>query len=149
MGEALSDLFGAECIRAERLDYYWPLIMRELERHPEIWEDYWTPESLYGDVVNGMLQLWGFGDEKTMHLVVFTRIAEYPAARHLHIVLALGDEMDKFLPLMEATFERFAMASGCRFAEISNARPGWERKLRRFRRRGVVLRCDVPKETIQ
>jgi hypothetical protein len=46
---------------------------------------------------------------------------------------------------MEATFERFANENNCDGVEIINARVGWERKLKRFKRTGLVLKAWVPK----
>jgi len=121
---------------------YWPMVSQELDTIPQYWTDYWTKDFINGSVVNESWQAWGFGKIGVVNVVVLSQILMYPASKVLQIMLAFGNSLDKCLPLMEATFERFAMETRCDVVEIVG-RPGWEKKLPRFRRYAVVLRAEV------
>jgi hypothetical protein len=121
---------------------YWPEIERALDKVPHIWQTHWTKESLYEGAMSGRFQVWGFGASGLLNVIVFTQVAEFPAARILEIFLAFGNSLDSALPVMEATFEKFAQVTGCQTCEIIGRR-GWARKLPRFKEHRTVLRWDV------
>lgn len=132
----------------EEWEAHWPQIQRSLDLIREYWEDLWTKESIYDCVMMGRWQAWGFGVERDdLNVIVLTQITDFPAGRLLQIVLCWGNQLDKLLPTMEGAFERFAIESESRVCEIWG-REGWERKLPRFKRFGVVLRARVPKRGV-
>jgi hypothetical protein len=137
--------FDAEARRISPQEWsvYWPDISRELDTIPQYWEPYWTKEFMYGSVMSGGWQAWGFGDVGKINVIVITQLIVYPASRVLQMVLAFGNSLDLVAPLIEATFERFAAEAECEYCEIVG-RPGWERWFPRFKRVAVVLRCEVP-----
>jgi hypothetical protein len=145
VGEALNYGVEAKRIHIEEWQIHWPLIDRELDTIPQYWEDYWTKDFIRNQVVSGDWQAWGFGDIGLIRVIVLTQIIVYPANTFLQILLAFGNSLEKCLPHMEATFERFANENNCDGVEIINARVGWERKLKRFKRTGLVLKSWVPK----
>lgn len=130
----------------EWVDFHWPYVRDILVQIPEIWEDYWTLDSIFEFVVSGRWQAWGFGkSEGQMNVVVITEVCQMPAKRFLVARLSFGNSLEKVLPQIEATMEKFAMEAGCDFMEIVG-RPGWEkRSFGRFKRHAVVLRVEVPK----
>jgi hypothetical protein len=132
-------------VQPEEWEVHWPHISESLDRIPQHWSDYWTKESIFEQVMRGEWQAWGFGTEPDLlNVIVLTQLIDYPAGRVLQIVLAFGNHVEECLPVMEAVLERFAIVAGARWCEICG-RTGWERKLPRFRRRGVILRAEVPK----
>ncbi len=150
MGEALSETRAVERtsetrrISPEEWSIQWPNISESLDRIPQYWADYWTKEYINWCVVTGTWQAWGFGTESLqLNVIVLTNVVDFPANRFLQIPLAFGNHLEEMLPLIEATLERFAVEAECDICELVG-RFGWERKLKRFKRRGVVLRCAVP-----
>ena len=137
--------FEAEArrISPEEWVVYWPMISRELDTIPQWWEVYWTKDYINSSVISGNWQAWGFGDVDKVNIIVLTQIMLYPANRILQIMLAFGNSLELCLPLMEATFERFAVETHSRYCEFIG-RSGWGPKFPRFKSVGVVFRCEVP-----
>src|SRR5262245_60374989 len=103
----------ARRISIEEWNTHWPKISAALDRIPQFWADYWTKESINGAVVQGQWQAWGFGGIGDINIVVLTQIMSFPASRILQMILAFGNDLERLLPLMEATFERFAIETEC------------------------------------
>jgi hypothetical protein len=120
----------------------WPEMERQLKFIPHVWDTHWTIDSIREAVVAGHWQAWGFGPINTVRVTVFTYLAHFPAGTVLQIPIAFGNSLDVVLPVMEATFERFAQEMNCNYAEIYG-RVGWEKKLKDFKRVAVVLRRKV------
>ena len=139
--------FRGGIIPIDEIDEYWPHICGELDKHPELWNIYWTKEALYSHVMDRRFQVWAFGPPDLINVIVFTEIAVSPANRVLRIFIAFGNSLDQALPAMEATLERFARANDCAVCEIVG-RPGWKRKIPRLREVASVLRFDVEKERV-
>lgn len=126
---------------------HWEAMKKELDRIPHTWAPYWTKESMFECLTSGHWQAWGFGPTNVIRVTVFTTIALFPIGPVLQITLAFGNSLDALLPVMEATFERVAAVGNCVRCEIVG-RPGWERKLRKFKRIAVVLSRDVEREKV-
>lgn len=123
----------------EDFQTHWPSIQKELDRNPGIWADYFTKQSIYDAVLKNTIQVWGFSEDGKIRMIVFTKLTEYPRGTVLHIMMILGNSLDRLLPQMEATLENFAHATGCIMCEIIG-REGWVRKLsHRFKKRAVVM----------
>ena len=63
--------------------------------------------------------MWGFGPKDEIRIFVFTQIIHFPANRVLQAFLCFGNSLDEALPIIEATFERFAMETECSRLEIT------------------------------
>lgn len=148
VGESSKRKFEAVRISPEEYLSYWPYIDRELDCIPEIWSHHWTKESLYEGGMSGRFQVWGFGPPDKVNLIVFTQVAEFPAARILQVFLAFGNSLEDSLELIEATFERFAKEAECQYCEIFG-RKGWQKKLPRFKVEQVIMRCRVSDYRVQ
>jgi len=154
MEEALASAVDKEFeVEAQRITprqwaVYWPDVEKQLDTIPQYWMPYWTKDFINASVMLERWQAWGFGDIGSVNLIALTHIIEYPGARVLQMMLAFGNELDAVAPLMEATFERFASETRCDYCEIVG-RPGWEKKFNRFKRVGVVLRCEVQRIGVQ
>ena len=134
-------------IAPDTMGFYWPLISAELDKVPEIWNVHWTKEALYQSVMTGRFQVWGFGPNNMLNVIVFTEIAAYPANRILRIFLAFGNSLEIALPVIAATLERFAQISDCPICEVIG-RIGWERKLPQCKKIGSILRYEVGKQRV-
>lgn len=137
-------------IEVERLDgskfsYYWPTISRELDTCSQHWDWWWTKETLYGLTMDGTFQCWGAGTDTELKVIVFSRIAHYPANTILQIFLAFGNGLESVEDGLIATFERFAHETKCTLVEMYG-RPGWGRKYRKigFQRVSTVIAARVP-----
>jgi hypothetical protein len=111
---------------------YWPWIERELDTVSHTWYGHWTKESLRDLALCGQFQVWGFGPPNQIRIVVFTQLIHYPAGIVLQGFLSFGNSLDLALPIMEATFERFALETGCWRCEIVG-RKSWGRKIGNLR----------------
>lgn len=132
-------------ILPEEWGHHWPQVSEALDRIAPFWSDYWTKDWIREAVMSGIWYAWGFGKTPgELNIIVLTQIIDFPANRILQVLLAFGNNLDKLLPTMEAALEKFAALSNCRYVEIVG-RPGWERKLPRFRRHAVLMRTSVPK----
>jgi hypothetical protein len=127
MGEVMSE-WQAELLTDEKLEIYWPFIQQELQRVPHIWSRRWTIEWFWQAANSGFMQVWGLGPQNAIHVVAFTQIAVYPAARAISITLLFGHGVDKAIPLLSATLQQFARSQECEFIECVG-RAGWTKKL--------------------
>lgn len=118
---------------------HWPRIAQTLDMHPEAWADYYTKQDIYDGVMSESLQAWAFSKDSIIRVILFTTIINYPTLRVLHVMLAIGNGIEEFIPQIEGTLESFGRAAGCKMCEVVG-RPGWERKLGpRFKKRAVVM----------
>lgn len=119
-----------EQLSPERFSHFWPLIQKELEKIPHIWEDYWTVDSIFEASLCGTLQCWAIGGEDgAATMVVWTRISHFPSNRILQVCLAFGSCPDSYIATLDATLEDFAKHVGCQIIEVLG-RLGWNKKLK-------------------
>lgn len=137
MGQTLED-YKTELMNVEAIDRYWPLIDKELDRVPQMWQPYYTKEFLREAALSGYFNVWGVGPSEEIHLVVFTRILEYPGAKVLRVFFAFGNHLAECLPSLTGALEKLANNTECDFCEIAG-RIGWEKKVPGFKRSGVTL----------
>jgi len=137
-------------LNRKEIEYYWPSLCDELEKVPHIWDKWWTLDALKTGVDMGYIQLWGCGTDKKLELMLFTKNSTFPAANILEVFIAVGNQLDRLLPVIVATLHRFANESNCQRVHVFG-RFGWEKKLREigFKRDHVVLSYEVPKLTLQ
>ena len=150
MGEALNANAGAggeltvSFMTPPYVDFYWSSIERELDTIPHVWQERWTKEELFAAVVYGRMQLWAVGPKEQYRLVVFTQISGSAAGRVLEVVLAFGRGLPEALPVLDATFEKFALSQGCVRIDV-HGRSGFEKALRPlgFRRSCVIMSREL------
>lgn len=136
--ELLTRHYRTELMDAEAFDKYWPQMARELDTVSHIWNRYYTKEYLYSAGMVGEFQTWAVGPPSEIRLVVFTKIAIYPASRILQVFLAFGNDVERCLPSLVATLEKAVNDTGCDFCDVIG-RPGWEKLLPGFKKECVVL----------
>lgn len=140
--------YRTELMSRDKVEHYWPQISAELDKVPHIWQTWFTKEYLYAAPWNGDMNVWGVGPDDQVRMVVYTRVSIFPASRILQILLALGNDLERCLPSLEATIESFAQRTECDFCEIYG-REGWIKKLKGFRKTAVVLTKKINKFTVQ
>lgn len=147
MGETLGHETGVTQYQTSTLDAdtyerLWPQIERQLDLVPHIWQDYFTKEYLRTVALHKEVYAWCTGqvdgDDITARIIIYGRFIETPAGRGLQFFLALGNDLDRCLPALQASFEKVARDMGVDFVEVYG-RPGWVRKLEGFRQTGVIL----------
>lgn len=133
-----------EMLTPEKFELYWPSISKQLDYIPHVWSIWWTKDYIRQMVMQGLWQCWGVGDGMAITVVTFTQIVNFPANKVFQVILAFGEGIDKALPTLVASYEKFASGMGCTMAEVTG-RPGWEAKLRAhgFRRQTVILTRTV------
>lgn len=129
-----------ELMNADQFRHYWPLMEKQLDFVPHLWELWWTKESLYEGVCSERFQCWGVSQNNIIIAVIFSQVAIYPANVVFQAFLAFGDGLIEAVDEIEATFERYCQIREVTVAEICG-RPGWESVLRKrgFGRTGTVL----------
>ena len=133
----------ARRISPDEWSVHWSRISQELDTIPQWWEPYWTKDFINHAVMSQGWQAWGFGDYNTINMIVLTQMIIYPGSKVLQMMLAFGNNLALCAPLIDATMERFAVETGCKYAEIVG-REGWVQYFPRFKKVAVVLRCEVP-----
>lgn len=125
----------------DELMHYWPDIAQSLALVPHTWEDSYTLDSLLHGALEQKLQVWAVGDDTRHRVILFTDVLLTSAGdRHLRIFLAVGQGIVEYLPMLDATLDRFAEIQGCSHVFIEG-RDGWERMLRSigFKKRHITL----------
>lgn len=130
--------------RAKDVLHYWPDIVRALECVPHIWEDDYDLDVLYQEVLDHKVQVWGIGDSGKWKVVLFTDVVQNTKGKTLRLFLAFGQGLDKFIPMLDATLEKFARVQGCNTIAVVG-RQGWIRKLRAigFRKELTIISRPV------
>lgn len=138
MGEVVD--FVVEYLAPPYADAQWPMIERELDKVPHIWQGRWTKDTLLTAILHQRMQLWVAGKDGVYHVVVFTQIALFPEGNILEVVLAFGNNFLEALPTLEATLDKFAQSQNCVQIDVIG-RGGFERLLAPygFKRSSVVV----------
>lgn len=128
----------AHLLTTTQFEHYWPLIQAEMDKVRHTWELWWTKESFYAATMEGYMQAWAIGSPTEIHLVAFTQIVYYPANVMLRITLLIGNGLDKYYDIAEATIEKYARDRGCAYMEV-HGRRGWQRRISKVATHGVML----------
>lgn len=94
-------------------------------------EDGWTIDAVEAEIREQRATFWPMANSAAV-----TQVMDYPKGKVLRVWLAGGDlnELTHFLP----AGENYARMNGCIGVEME-ARPGWERVLKGYRKHAVVL----------
>ncbi len=121
--------------------HYWPDIANSLAKVSHIWDDCYTLDSLLHGALEQKIQIWSAGDDIQHKIILFTDVLLTPEGnRYMRIFLAVGEGIEEYLPMLDATLDRFAQIQGCTHILIEG-RSGWERLLKPigFKKRHVAL----------
>jgi hypothetical protein len=155
MGEAMNpgvdvmqDL-QLELLEGEKLCIYWPMIWKQISAVPHTWT-HWTEDYIHASCFDGTFQIWAAGTREKIELIIFTQIVYYPIGKVLQCVWAGGNNLEKLLPLLDATITKFAAMNGCKRGEVVG-RAGWGKVLREFgfTEQSCVFSKPIYQETIQ
>lgn len=137
-------------LEGDMLLRYWEDIWADLEKVPHIWSRYHTKESIETSVFAGHLQVWAAGQPGFFHAIVFTCVTVYPTGRMLQGVFMFGSHLKECLPVLFATFQKFAMLQKCKELEVWG-REGWGSALSEFgfKRYQSVFVAPVPNMQVQ
>lgn len=120
--------FETKLLLGDELTAYWPQIWRDMEKVPHIWQLYWTREAIEEEVFLGRAQVWAAGPRLEFGLqiraVVLTRVLTYPKGRFLEGMFMFGNSLEEALPVLHATFQKFAMMQQCQNMLVQG-REGW------------------------
>ena len=87
-------------------------------------------EDIYNLIRDQKMQLWGLHDG-ALKAVMVTEIVCYPRLKRLRVVLIGGHEMDKWLPVVMESLDRFKEQTGCDGIELLGRR-GWVKQLAEY-----------------
>ncbi len=119
-----------EMMTTEQFQHYWPLIEKQLDFVPHLWQLWWTKQSLYDGTMNERFQCWAVSYNNIITAVIFSQVLTYPANTLFQAFLAFGDGLTDALDEIEAVFERYCQIRGIGLAEVCG-RQGWGPLLRR------------------
>lgn len=125
----------------DHLTHYWPHIARSLEQCRHVWEDNYTIHGLLNEAIAKRVQVWLVGTEDRWDVFLFSEVRQTQQGRVLYVFLCVGQNFDDYLPIIDASFERFAATvADCDHIKIIGRR-GWARKLSKigFREDSVTL----------
>lgn len=122
----MAQTLNCDLLSLDKVEHYWDMIEAELNRIQHLWIDRYTIDFFYTMCTTGAFQVWAAGDEKQIRTVLFTTFSDYPAGRHLSIVIAFGTDFVKLAETIRATLECFAVRAECKMIEAV-ARPGFGR----------------------
>lgn len=138
----------AHILSPTQFEHYWPQIQADMDKVRHTWEVWWTKEAIYTAVMDSTLTVWVVGGREKIHLIIFTQIVHFPANTILKIVLMLGNSLEKYYDIAEATIEKFAYNRGCDYIETC-ARDGFKRRIKGASYHGVVLVKRVDETKVQ
>lgn len=131
-------------IKAEDVDYYWPLVSSFLESALEHTDGEIGLQDIRSDIANHDRQLWVIKNDDVYIAAVVTQIYSYNSGKKIgEVTMAGGSRHDLWDHFTDVVGEWFK-DQGCQFIDIIG-RPGWQRlyKERGFRLAYVQLRKNL------
>ena len=127
-------------LNQEQVQHYWPRIEAELEAEPELWNGWWTTESLFDGSVTGVIQVWVVSHNEKITAVFMSHILVAPAGKILQVFWMRGRLPEGALGQISLALDHFGQFHGC-FRLTVHGRKGWERLLRHLNARfeGISL----------
>jgi len=138
----------AHLLTTTQFEHYWPAISQDMDKVRHVWEIWWTKEALYETVMGGYINVWAVGSREKIHLILFTQIVHYPANAILKVVLLVGNSLEEYYDIAEATIEKFALDRGCKFMETC-AREGFRKRIKNVCYHGALLTRKVGTTKVQ
>lgn len=133
-------------LNADEVEKAWPQIMEELDRNPEPLCFYYTKESLFDRVLEGLIHVWAVCPPPDKHwtLVLMTERHMTDIGPQLRILWASGEGAIGALNLIALVLKRFAYETGC-VRIFATGRRGWIRALKIFgaQEEGVCMSVAV------
>jgi hypothetical protein len=126
-------------VTPESLDYVWHKLRPKIELALSTGAGSNFTESYYYNQVNsGIMQMWVFHDPDVIAAGILS-VNEYPAGKVLFIELLAGEQLDRWLDLVEPLLKEYAVQIGASTIEAL-CRPGLVKKLTRWRSVATLMR---------
>lgn len=126
-------------VTPESLDYVWHKLKPKIESALSTGAGRHFTESYYYNQVNsGTMQMWVFHDPDVIAAGILS-VNEYPAGKVLFIELLAGEQLDRWLELVEPLLKEYAVQIGASTIEAL-CRPGLVKKLTRWRSVATLMR---------
>jgi len=139
--------FASECflLDLEQVEHYWPQIETYLDEAPELWDRWYTKETLRARAEGQHLQVWVICSEKggVIDSVFFSQVLPFDAGRAFHIFWIWGRDALRALKCAALATNRFAEQAGCNEILITG-RMGWMRPLREVGGKSISLTMSRP-----
>lgn len=110
---------------------FWPEIMQALNAQPELWNGYYTLDSIFKDVMEEHMHFIACAKDGTIVLLTMCAVVEFPAAKRLQCMWMYGEGLEEAAPLLALALENFAQMCGCQYID-GYGRRGWEKFCKRF-----------------
>lgn len=117
-------------VSPDLLPEVWPQVIPLLLAAKEIWEEYYTLDSLLMLLQQKRMQLWTMNDENEFILALLTELLIFPKMKVLHIVFIAGNELKTGLEFFDC-IEMWARKQGA-MRSYGIGRKGFLRVLRPY-----------------
>ena len=115
----------------DEIAFFWPQINEALEAQPELWNSFYTKESLIDGLVKEEFWLMAAAKNDTIHILTLCAVHSFPAGARLTSFWMYGEGLEEAAKLMDAFLENFAQAAGCSWID-GYGRKGYERMLKPY-----------------
>lgn len=127
---------------------FWPQIEEELDAQPELWNTYYTKESLFEKIVEGHVHIIACAKDDIIVLLAMCAVVEWPACRRLQVFWMAGEGLEEAAVVLNYSIENFAAMTNCQFID-GYGRKGWERFTKRFGYEFVRIQVSKPVRTMR
>ena len=131
MSSADEQEFQVSGIGPDSIDFMWEKVNRRIEH--ALGNDLTSCkiEEVYEDLLTGLRQLWVVHRGGDIAAVIVTQLLQSSEGSYLHVLALQGENMEKWLPLIDRALRLFAAAHACAFLEITGRR-GWVKTLKPY-----------------
>lgn len=127
----------------EEVSAFWPDIEEALDDNPELWNQYYTKESIFEDVAKGHLHIIAAAKDETIVMVTMCAVVTWPAGKRLKVFFMAGEGLEECGILLDHALEHFANMTGCLWID-GYGRRGFERFTKQFGYRFVNVQVTRP-----
>lgn len=112
-----------------RFEHYWPNITESLEAQPDLWNKWYTVESIRDRIMNNHMQAWVVCEKDgPIRAVFLTQILICEVGNILQLFWLRGNLPEGALKCISVALDRFGFHNGCCRLTLFGRR-GWERRL--------------------
>lgn len=126
----MQDNFALYGVHSSLIAATFPHIQKFLSESTQLSDGAYTPEDILQSLNRAEMQLWVVSNKSVIHCAVITEVKQFPHQKHLNILFLGGDEMPKWIHLIEDLIQR-ATFHDCSAVKIYG-RKGWEKVLGKF-----------------
>jgi len=115
----------------DEIAYFWPQINEALDVTKELWEEFYTKESILDGLAHEKFFLMGAAKDDNFCLLTLISFHDYPAGRRLTCFWMYGEGLEEAARLLDEKLEQFAVTVGAKYID-GYGRKGYERMLRPY-----------------